>query len=65
MQGLWLGLKPSLVLTVNPAITYGAFERIKSTLVRDPSQKLSPWAAFALGAMSKTLATVVSAESAL
>lgn len=59
VTGLWLGLKPSLVLTVNPAITYGAFERIKSVLVRDPGQKLSPWGAFVLGALSKTLATVV------
>lgn len=27
ITGLWRGLKPSLVLTVNPAITYGVFER--------------------------------------
>lgn len=27
VTGLWRGLKPSLVLTVNPAITYGVFER--------------------------------------
>lgn len=27
ITGLWRGLKPGLVLTVNPAITYGAFER--------------------------------------
>ncbi|KZV82455.1 mitochondrial carrier [Exidia glandulosa HHB12029] len=59
VTGLWLGLKPSLVLTVNPAITYGAFERIKSLLVGNQNQKLSPWTAFALGALSKTLATVV------
>ena len=26
-SGLWRGLRPGLVLTVNPAITYGAFER--------------------------------------
>ena len=26
VTGLWRGLKPSLVLTVNPAITYGVFE---------------------------------------
>jgi len=29
----WLGLKPGLVLTVNPAITYGAFERVKSLVL--------------------------------
>ena len=27
ITGFWRGLKPSLVLTVNPAITYGVFER--------------------------------------
>ncbi|EJD50802.1 mitochondrial carrier [Auricularia subglabra TFB-10046 SS5] len=59
VTGLWLGLKPGLVLTVNPAITYGAFERIKSLVLADPRRKLSPWAAFILGALSKTLATVV------
>lgn len=29
MSGLWRGLKASLVLVVNPAITYGAYERLK------------------------------------
>ncbi|CAB5183843.1 unnamed protein product [Rhizophagus irregularis] len=29
ITGLWKGLKPSLILCVNPAITYGAFERFK------------------------------------
>lgn len=28
--GLWRGLKASLVLVVNPAITYGAYERLKN-----------------------------------
>lgn len=27
ITGFWRGLKPSLVLTVNPAITYGVYER--------------------------------------
>ncbi len=31
--GLWLGIKPGLILTVNPAITYGAYERVKSIVV--------------------------------
>lgn len=29
VSGLWRGLKASLVLVVNPAITYGAYERLK------------------------------------
>lgn len=30
--GLWRGLKASLVLVVNPAITYGAYERLKGAM---------------------------------
>jgi hypothetical protein len=33
IAGLWTGLKPGLVLTVNPAITYGVFERVKGVVV--------------------------------
>ncbi|KAL2754697.1 hypothetical protein ACRALDRAFT_1032698 [Sodiomyces alcalophilus JCM 7366] len=56
--GLWRGLKASLVLVVNPAITYGAYERLKDVLF--PGKKnLRPWEAFLLGSMSKALATVV------
>ena len=73
VTGLWLGIKPGLVLTVNPAITYGVFERIKSVLLLaqekaaaaaggggGPSNgKLTPGMNFLVGALSKTLATVV------
>ncbi|EJU05089.1 mitochondrial carrier [Dacryopinax primogenitus] len=60
ITGLWAGLKPGLVLTVNPAITYGVFERMKGiVLARRRETKLKPWTAFLVGAMSKTLATVV------
>jgi hypothetical protein len=60
VTGLWLGLKPGLVLTVNPAITYGVFERVKSVLLlRSANKKMTPWMAFFVGALSKTLATVV------
>ncbi|CAD6568663.1 MAG: ADP/ATP carrier protein [Tremellales sp. Tagirdzhanova-0007] len=58
--GLWTGLKPGLVLTVNPAITYGVFERLKTlTLGRTGKAKLTMGEAFWLGVGSKTLATVV------
>lgn len=30
--GLWRGLKASLVLVVNPSITYGAYERLKTAM---------------------------------
>ncbi|KAJ1915957.1 hypothetical protein IWQ60_008272 [Tieghemiomyces parasiticus] len=62
--GLWKGLKPSLVLVVNPSITYGAFERIKAAMRRTSemgggSERLSALQVFVAGALSKTLATVV------
>lgn len=67
-SGLWLGIKPGLVLTVNPAITYGVYERVKNMvlLAREKaangvagSQKLGPWMTFLVGATSKSLATIV------
>ncbi len=30
--GLWRGLKASLVLVINPSITYGAYQRLRTTL---------------------------------
>lgn len=62
VTGLWLGIKPGLVLTVNPAITYGVFERVKSLVLlsrNSGSTKMSPGLSFLVGALSKTLATVV------
>ncbi|KAI9875513.1 MAG: ADP/ATP carrier protein [Pleopsidium flavum] len=55
--GLWRGLKASLVLVINPAITYGAYQRLKDLLFPGKSN-LRPWEAFLLGAMSKALATI-------
>ncbi|KAJ3036351.1 ADP/ATP carrier protein [Rhizophlyctis rosea] len=62
MQGLWKGLRASLVLCVNPAITYGMFERTKTIWLRranNPDGRLTAGQNFILGALSKTLATVV------
>jgi hypothetical protein len=44
-SGLWRGLKASLVLVVNPAITYGAYQRLKDVLFPD-KVNLRPWEAF-------------------
>jgi hypothetical protein len=72
--GLWRGLKASLVLVVNPAITYGAYQRLKDVIFPGKAS-LKPWEAFrkkpfrisqirplligvVLGAMSKSLATI-------
>lgn len=65
--GYWLGLGPSMVLTVNPAITYGVFERVKSAVLLAQekagtalaSGKLSPRHTFYVGSLSKILATIV------
>ncbi|KAH9900536.1 mitochondrial carrier domain-containing protein [Xylariomycetidae sp. FL2044] len=55
--GLWRGLKASLVLVVNPAITYGAYERLKTAFFPGKT-RLTAGEAFLLGAMSKALATI-------
>ncbi|KAI9050028.1 hypothetical protein LZ554_006173 [Drepanopeziza brunnea f. sp. 'monogermtubi'] len=55
--GLWRGLKASLVLVVNPAITYGAYQRLREAMF--PGKlNLRPGEAFLLGAISKSLATI-------
>lgn len=62
VTGLWLGIKPGLILTINPAITYGVFERVKSLVLlarHSNSTKMSPGLNFLVGALSKTLATIV------
>jgi len=56
--GLWSGMKASLVLVVNPAITYGAYQRLREVLYPD-DRPLRAHEAFLLGAMSKSLATLV------
>ncbi|KAK5135010.1 hypothetical protein LTR08_005670 [Meristemomyces frigidus] len=56
-SGLWRGLRASLVLVVNPAITYGAYQRLREVLY--PGRVvLKAHEAFLLGAMSKSLATL-------
>lgn len=45
VRGLWRGLKASLVLVINPAITYGAYERLKGS-VFPGKNSLKPWEAF-------------------
>ncbi|KAJ3260060.1 ADP/ATP carrier protein [Chytriomyces hyalinus] len=71
--GLWRGFPASLVLTVNPALTYGLFERVKSLVVarrmkravgkgvdvKSVSGMLSSGDAFLVGALTKALATIV------
>lgn len=57
-SGLWRGLRASLVLVVNPSITYGAYQRLREVIF--PGKlALRPAEAFLLGALSKSLATIV------
>ncbi|KAI9103039.1 mitochondrial carrier domain-containing protein [Phlyctochytrium arcticum] len=58
--GLWKGLQASLILCVNPAITYGMFERLKTIFMkRQDGKMLTAGQTFVIGAISKALATVV------
>ncbi|KAK9472442.1 mitochondrial carrier domain-containing protein [Dipodascopsis tothii] len=57
VSGLWKGLKASLVLVVNPAITYGMYQRFKVLIYKDKPQ-LTALDSFFLGALSKSMATV-------
>lgn len=43
--GLWRGLRASLVLVVNPSITYGTYQRLREVLVPD-KMTLRPAEAF-------------------
>ncbi|KAH7085387.1 peroxisomal membrane protein-like protein Pmp47 [Paraphoma chrysanthemicola] len=55
--GLWRGLRASLVLVINPSITYGAYQRLREVMY--PGKKtLKPLEAFLLGSLSKMLATL-------
>ncbi|GEQ69609.1 hypothetical protein JCM33374_g3282 [Metschnikowia sp. JCM 33374] len=57
MGGFWKGLQVSLVLCVNPSITYGSYERLKQIFF-DGKQFLGPLESFTLGMCAKSLATL-------
>lgn len=59
IAGLWRGIRPSLILCVNPAITYGSFEKVKQFVTEVLKLPLTPGVNFVVGALSKTLATIV------
>lgn len=58
ITGLWRGLRVSLVLCINPSITYGSYERLKQILFNG-KQFLSPLESFLIGMLAKSLATIV------
>lgn len=58
VSGLWKGLKVSLVLCINPSITYGSYERLKQIFFANKTY-LGPLESFTLGVFAKSLATVI------
>lgn len=68
IKELWAGIGASLVLTSNPAIQYTVFEQLKYRLLKPTKGVpdadaapilLSAFSAFVLGALSKTVATIL------
>lgn len=57
ISGLWKGLRVSLVLCVNPSITYGSYERLRQILFGS-KEHLGPLESFSLGMLAKSFATV-------
>ena len=60
VQGFWSGYSASLVLTLNPSLTFFFFEAFKRTILpRSQRQNPSPQATFLLAAISKTMASTI------
>lgn len=64
ITGFWKGLKVSLVLTINPAITYTCYQKLKASLfsVEEFSKNVTELSAgqnFLLGVLSKMISTVI------
>lgn len=57
LRGFWKGLSVSLVLCINPSITYGSFERLRHALFNG-KKYLGLLESFTLGMCAKSLATV-------
>ncbi|SCV06030.1 LANO_0H20560g1_1 [Lachancea nothofagi CBS 11611] len=69
LTGFWRGLKVSLILTINPSITYTSYEKLKDVFIKsesvnrgellDTSTQLTPRQNFILGVISKMISTVI------
>ncbi|BAP73557.1 peroxisomal adenine nucleotide transporter 1 [Kluyveromyces marxianus] len=66
ITGFWKGLKVSLVLTINPSITYASAEKLKDLIynvewnskeLNDSSLQLKPSQNFLIGVLSKIIST--------
>ncbi|CUM51058.1 unnamed protein product [Debaryomyces tyrocola] len=58
ISGLWRGLRVSMVLCINPSITYGSYERLKQILYNS-KEFLGPLESFSIGVLAKSMATIV------
>lgn len=59
MAGLFRSLPVSIVLCINPAIQFFAYERIRRSIVAGSDRSLSAVEGFAAGALAKAIATVL------
>lgn len=64
ISGLWKGLKVSLVLTINPSITYASYQKLKNVLFGVDAysiggKQLTAGQNFILGVFSKMISTVI------
>ena len=60
LRGFWSGYSASLVLTVNPSLTFFFFEALKSSLLpRNKRSDPPPQATFLLAAISKAMASTI------
>jgi hypothetical protein len=61
--GLWRGIAPSIILCINPAISFAAFDQFKLFVLRsrhlDVDSPLSAREAFIFGAIAKVVATLL------
>src|SRR5690606_10991354 len=58
-SGFWAGYKPTLFLTMNPAITFLMYEVLKKTLPRRYRKEQTKTQTFLLGALAKAFASTI------
>ena len=59
VRGFWSGYSASLILTLNPSLTFFFFEALKRSLPRSKRQNPSPQVTFLLAAISKAMASTI------
>ena len=59
LSGFWAGYSASIILTLNPAITFAVDNMLKSLLPKSKRDKPSPQLTFLLAAISKAVATTI------